>query len=117
MTRSTGRLMRRCAMLLATSCAQSVHQTVRLARFDFSIDPGYAGSLPSFYWPGPGYGAGYRADYWGNQFGYYAIPTSLAGMDGMADMGAPAGRAGRQVCRGRVDRRRPMRRRNSKKRS
>jgi hypothetical protein len=64
-----------CAMLLPAACAQSVHQTERLAKSDFMVDPGYAGAQSYSYWPGPGYapgyGIGYGAGYWGNPFGCY----------------------------------------------
>ncbi len=83
MTRSTRCLMALCAMLLATACAQSVHQTERLTRSDFAVDPGYAGDQSYSYWPGPGYGTGYGigygGGYWGNPFGYYGYPYGPLG--------------------------------------
>lgn len=64
-----------CAVVLMSACAQSVHQTQRLAQQDFMLDPGYAGAQTYSYWPGPGYGAGYGigygAGYWGGPLGYY----------------------------------------------
>jgi hypothetical protein len=67
-----------CMLLLASACAQSVHQTERLTRSDFGADLGYAGDQYYSYWPGPGYGAGYGigygAGYWGTPLGYYGYP-------------------------------------------
>ena len=72
-----------CAMLLPAACAQSVHQTERLTKSDFMVDPGYAGAQSYSYWPGPGYapgyGIGYGAGYWGNPFGYYGGPYGPLG--------------------------------------
>lgn len=60
-------------LFLLPGCAQSVHQSQRLAQSDFLLDPGYAGAQNYSYWPGPGYGygIGYGAGYWGAPFGYY----------------------------------------------
>lgn len=62
-----------CALALMSACAQSAHQTQRLAQHDFMLDPGYAGARQYSYWPGPGfgYGIGYGAGYWGGPLGYY----------------------------------------------
>jgi hypothetical protein len=37
-----------CVILLLAGCAQSVHQTERLAQSDFLVDPGYAGTSVLF---------------------------------------------------------------------
>lgn len=78
MRRTTCCLVAIWMVLWATACAQSVHQTERLTRSDFVIDPGYAGDQFYSYWPGPGYGTGYGlgygAGYWGNPLGYYGTP-------------------------------------------
>ena len=61
-----------CVILLLAGCAQSVHQTERLAQSDFLVDPGYAGTQSYSYWPGPGYGPGYGIGYGpGYWFGWY----------------------------------------------
>ena len=83
MTRSIGSLFVASALLLLTACAQSVHQTERLAQSDFLVDPGYAGSQSYSYWPGPGYGPGYGIGYgpgyWGHPLGYYGGPYGPLG--------------------------------------
>ena len=71
-------------MLLVTSCAQSVHQTERLTRRDFVVDSGYADDQFYSYWPGPGYGAGYKigygAGYWESPLGYYGASYGPFGL-------------------------------------
>ena len=78
MTRLVPGFIALCAILLPAGCAQSVHQTERLAQSDFLVDPGYAGSQSYSYWPGPGYGPGYGIGYgpgyWGSPLGYYVGP-------------------------------------------
>lgn len=81
--------MRQCAcaamalgiLVFMSACAQSVHQTQRLAQQDFMLDPGYAGAQNYSYWPGPGYGygIGYGAGYWGGPLGYYGVPYGPLG--------------------------------------
>jgi hypothetical protein len=68
-------------LFLLPGCAQSVHQSQRLAQSDFLLDPGYAGAQNYSYWPGPGYGygIGYGAGYWGAPFGYYGRPYGPLG--------------------------------------
>lgn len=76
MTRSVRSLVAILTMLLLTACAESIHQTERLTRGEFAVDPRYADASMYSYWPGPGYGygLGYGAGYWGNPFGYYGYP-------------------------------------------
>jgi hypothetical protein len=68
---------------LIAACAQSLHQTERMAKGDFMVDPGYAGAQSYSYWPGPGYGPGYGigygTGYWGNPLGYYGGPYGPLG--------------------------------------
>ena len=73
MARSIASFIMACILLFMAGCAQSVHQTQRLAQHDFMLDPGYAGAQSYSYWPGPGYGygLGYGAGYWGGPLGYY----------------------------------------------
>lgn len=72
-----------CCVGVITGCAESVHQTERLARSEFALDPGYADSLSYSYWPGPGYGPGYGIGYgpgyWGPPLGYYGYPYGPLG--------------------------------------
>ncbi len=63
MPRSTRCLMALCPILLATACAQSIHQTERLTRGDYAVDSGFAGDQSYSYWPWTGYGAGYGIGY------------------------------------------------------
>ena len=59
-----------CAVILMSACAQSVHQTQRLAQQDFMLDPGYAGAkLFLLAWSGYGYGLGYGAGVLGRAAG------------------------------------------------
>ncbi len=81
MTRFARCLMALCAMLLMTACAESIHQTERLTRGEFAVDPRYADAPFYSYWSGPGYGygLGYGAGYWRNPFGYYGYPYGPLG--------------------------------------
>lgn len=83
MTRFVPGFIALCVILLLTGCAQSVHQTERLAQSDFLVEPGYAGSQSYSYWPGPGYGPGYGIGYgpgyWGHPLGYYGGPYGPLG--------------------------------------
>ena len=82
MTRFVPRTIVFCAIVWLAGCAQSVHQTERLAQSDFLIDPGYAVSQSYSYWPGPGYGPGYGIGYgpgWGYPPGYYGGPYGPLG--------------------------------------
>jgi len=120
MPRSTRCLMALCPLLLATACAQSIHQTERLTKGDYDVDSGFAGDQSYSYWPGTGYGAGYGIGYGAGYLGESArvLRVSvrpvlvLAGIEGMA---ALAERAIRQVPMDHIPRHRLMRRRNLKK--
>ena len=119
MNRTTRGVMALCAMLQATACAQSVHQTERLTRSDFVVDPGYAGNQSYPSGPAPDMALGMGSDMvpaiGGIPSGTVAIRTGLSVMGGTADMVALAGRVSRQVCMGRGLRHRLTRRPNSRK--
>lgn len=82
-----------CLVGALSACAQSVHQTERLAQQDFMLDPGYAGAQNYSYWPGPGYGygIGYGAGYWGSPLGYYGLPYGAYGPLGFGWYGGYGG--------------------------
>ena len=108
MTRLVPGFIALCAILLPAGCAQSVHQTERLAQSDFLVDPGYAGTQSYSYWPGPGYGPGYGIGYgpgyWDIRSGIMAVPTGRSGLAGMVGMAASAQRVLHPVRRALVPR-------------